>query len=108
MVITAFQIFDKVDRSLFFQKRFLLANINIEAVLYMPFLTLHNVDVQFAKKKLILRIYTTKEALPTTSRIEFINQKKVAKAALNENIEAFVVYIGSVISKITIYPARKA
>ena len=45
MVIAAFQVVDKFDRSRFFQETFFLADISIEVVPSMPFLTFNNVDV---------------------------------------------------------------
>ena len=45
----------------------------MEVVLGIPFLTFSNVDVQFAKKELIWRIYTTKKALPTTRQVKIID-----------------------------------
>ena len=52
IVIVAFQVVDKLGRSRFFQKTFLLADISMEVVLGMPFLTFSNADVQFAEKEL--------------------------------------------------------
>ena len=52
MLIAALQVVDKLGRSRFFQKTFLLVDISMEVVLGMPFLTFSNVDVQFAEKKL--------------------------------------------------------
>ena len=80
----------------------------MEVVLGMPFLTLSNADVQFAEKKLTWRTYTTEEALPTTRRVEIIDRKEFAKAALDENVEAFVVHVSSLGSKMTIHLAREA
>ena len=40
--------------------------------------------------------------------MEIINQKEFTKAGLDENIEAFVVHVSSLGSRISIYPARKA
>ena len=74
---------------------FLLADFNIEVVLGMPFLTLSNANIQFAKKKLTWRSYTIAKALPTTERVEIINRKEFTKAALDENVEAFVVHVTS-------------
>ena len=45
MVIAAFQVFNKFNCSWFFQETFLLANISIEVVLGMFFLTLSNSDI---------------------------------------------------------------
>ena len=55
MVIAAFQVVDKLDRSQFFQETFLLADISIEVVLGMPFITFSNADVQFTKEELTWR-----------------------------------------------------
>ena len=52
MIIAAFRILDKLGCFRFFQKTFLLADINMEVVLGMPFLSLSNADVQFAEKEL--------------------------------------------------------
>ena len=108
IVIAAFQVVNKLGRSWFFQETFLLANISMEVVLGMLFLTLSNANVQFAEKKPILRIYTTKEGLPTTRQVEIINWKEFTKAALDENVEAFVVHVSSLRSRINIHPAKKA
>ena len=108
MVITAFQVVNKFSCSRFFQEAFLLANISMEVVLVMSFLTFNNANVKFAKKELTWRTYTTKKALPTTRQVEIINQKKFANAALNKSVEAFVLHFSSLESRITIYPIRKA
>ena len=73
MVIAAFQIVDKLGRSRFFQETFLLADISMEVVLGMPFLSFSNADVQFAEKELTWKTYTTEEALPTTRQVEIID-----------------------------------
>ena len=73
MVIAVFQVVDKLGRSRFFEETFLLADISMEVVLSMPFLTFSNADVQFAEKELTWRTYTIKEAFPTTRRVEIID-----------------------------------
>ena len=93
MVLANFQVEDQLGRTRFFQETFLLADISAEVVLGMPFLTLSNADVQFVEKELIWRSYTTAEALPTTKRVELINKKEFAKAALDEKSETFVIYV---------------
>ena len=95
MVLADFQVEDKLERVRFFQESFLLADISTEVVLGMPFLTLSNADVQFVKKELTWRSYTTAKALPTTKRVELINKKEFAKAALDENSETFVIHVAS-------------
>ncbi len=65
----------------------------MEMVLGMPFLALSNVDFQFGAEKVTWRSYTTAKALPTTSRVELMDKREFAKAALDETSETFVVYI---------------
>ena len=109
MVLASFQIEDKLSRIQYFQKTFLLADISVKVVLRMPFLTLSNVNIQFAEKKLTWRSYITTEALPTTKRVEIIDKKEFAGVALDENVEAFVVHVTSLSLKlISIHPAQKA
>ena len=74
----------------------------------MPFLTLSNADVQFTEKELTWRTYTTEKALPTTRQVKIIDQMEFAKAALNENVEAFVMHVSSLGLRISIHPAKKA
>ena len=80
----------------------------MELVLNMLFLNFSNTNVQFAGKKLTWKTYTTKKALLTTCRVKLIDQKEFAKVILNENIEAFIVYVSFQKSRMTIHPARKA
>ena len=65
----------------------------MEVVIGIFFLTLSYADFQFDSKKFTWRSYTAAEALPTTSRVELIDKKKFAKAALNKNSETFVMHI---------------
>lgn len=57
----------------------------------MPFLTLSDADIRFVEAELVWRSYTTAKGLPTTQRIELINKREFAAAALDENKESFVV-----------------
>ena len=110
IVIAGFQVLDKHGRTQFFQEIFLLANMTMEVVLGMPFLTLSNADIQFAEKELTWRSYIAKKALPTTQRVKLIDKKEFAKVVLDENIGAFVMYMSflSLRSKMTIHLAQKA
>ena len=109
MVLASFQVEDKLGRTRYFQETFLLADISVEVVLGMPFLTLSNADIQFAEKELTWRSYTVAEALPTTKRVEIIDRKEFAKAALDEHVEAFVVHVTSLsLNSMSIHPAREA
>ena len=108
IVIAAFQVVNKLGRSRFFQETFLLADISMKVILGMPFLTFSNADIQFAENELTWKTYTTEKALSTTRQVKVIDQKKFAQVALDENIEAYVMHVSSLGSRINIYLARKA
>ena len=48
MVLASFQVEDTLGKARFFQETFLLADLSVEVVLGMPFLTLSNADIKFA------------------------------------------------------------
>ena len=79
----------------------------MEVVLGMAFLTFHNLGVQFAKKKLTWRTYIIEEALLTICWFKLIDWKKFAKAALDQNIKAFVVYVSFLGPRMTIPLAKE-
>ena len=83
MVIAGFQIQDKFEKARFFQETFLVADIGVKIVLGMSFLALSKVEMDFAKKKLTWKAYIIAKTLPTTKRVQIINPKKFAKAALD-------------------------
>ena len=95
MVIADFSVKNKLGRVQFFQKTFMLANIGLEVVLGILFLTFNQADIRFAEQELVWRTYTATEALPTTKRAEIIDKKEFAAAALNADNEIFVVHVGS-------------
>ena len=95
MVIAGFQIEDKLGKTRFFQELFLLVETSMEIVLGMLFLIFNNANIQFAEKKLTWRSYTVAEALPTTERVELIDKKEFAKAALDEESKTFVVHVAA-------------
>ena len=85
----------------------------MEVVLGMPFFIFSNADIQFAKKELTWRFYTAAEALPTTKRVELIDRKKFAKAALDEESKTFVIHAAALeaplrLAEMTIHPAHAA
>ena len=47
IIVTAFSLIDKANQIKFFEKTFLVANINLEIVLRMPFLTLSGMNIKF-------------------------------------------------------------
>ena len=98
MVVVAFSVTDKANQVRFFEETFLVANVSPEVVFGMSFLTLSIADIDFSGGELWWRTYTTKEALPTTRRVELVGKKEFATAALDPKSETFVIYIASVSS----------
>ena len=76
----------------------------------MHFLILSNTNIQFAQKELNWRSYTIEKALSIIWQVELIGKKEFALAALDENIEAFMLYLSSLSLrlKMLIDPAQKA
>ena len=102
MVLAVFSVVNKVNRVKFFEKTFLEANVSPEVVLGMPFLTLSGADVDFSSRELRWRTYTTKEALPTTRRVELMGNKEFVAAALDPEHETYVVYVATLSSTLFI------
>ncbi len=74
----------------------------------MPFLSFSNADIKFAELgKLTWRTNTIVEALLTTSRIELIDKREFARAALDKNSETFIIHVSTLEATI-IYPSRAA
>lgn len=67
----------------------------MEIVLWMFYFFFSNIDIQFDTKKLIWRTYSIAEILSITSQIKLLDKKNIAKIALNENSETFVIYIAA-------------
>ena len=108
MVLATFQVEDKHGRTRFFQETFLVADTAMEVVLGMPFLALSKVEINFAERELTWKTYSLDETLPTTKRVQMIDRREFAAAALAPDKEAFVVHVAYLGAKMSIYPARKA
>ena len=93
MVIADFSVKDKLGRVRFLQETLLLANIGLEMVLGMFFLTLSKADIRFMEWKLVWRTYTAAKALPTIRRVEIIDKRELAAAALNVDDETFIMHV---------------
>lgn len=66
----------------------------MKVVLEKFFLSLSNRNVKFSElEKLTWRSYITIEVLPTIIWVLLINKKKFANTALDENSEAYIVYV---------------
>ena len=93
MVITDFQVKDKVGRPRFFQKTFWVADTKFEVVLEMLFLKISNTDVAFGERTLTRKSYTTNKALSTTEQVQLVNLKEFVIAALNADSKTFVMHV---------------
>ena len=114
MVVVAFSVTDEANQVRFFEETILVANVSLEIVFGIPFLTLSGADINFLGQELRWRTYTTKEALSTTRRIELVGKKKFATAVLDPESEIFVVYVTSFSSNalpssfpLDVHPSRK-
>lgn len=78
---------------------------NIEIILEISYYTFSNADISFLKKEIAQKNYTTCKVLRTIKKIELIDKKEFAKAALDKNFKAFVVHIEapSKLAEIAIY-----
>ena len=95
MVVFTFSILDKDGRKRFFEKSFLLAEVQPEIVLGMLFLIISNVDVNFQARDLQWRFHTTGNVLPTTRWIELMGKKKFPAAALDPKYKVSIVHIAA-------------
>lgn len=98
MTLASFEVKDKLSRSQFFQKLFLLTDSSSKIVLKMLFWFLQCKYI-ICKTWTYLKTFITSKALPTTKQVEFI-EKKIIKKTLNKNIEVFVMYIISLASNL--------
>ena len=102
MVIADCSVKDKFERVQFFQKIFLLANIGLEVVLEMFFLTFSRADIQFAEQEFVWKTYMAAEALPITKRVEIIYKWEFVVAALNADDKIFMIYVATLAKPTTI------
>ncbi len=95
MVVSIFSVSDEDSREKFFEESFLVADVKLDIMLRMPFLTMSNADVNFQARDLQWRSYTTGDVLSTTRQVEFIEKKEFATAALDPEHEAFVFQVAA-------------
>ena len=63
------------------------------------------------ERKFTCNFYTTAKALPTIKRVELINKKEFAKAALDAKSETFIMHIAALealLARMFIHPLREA
>ena len=62
-----------------------MADTRMEVILGIPFLTLSSADIRFAERELVWSTYIDAETLPTARRVEIIDKKEFAAAALSKD-----------------------
>ena len=102
MVITDCSVKDKLKKVQFFQETFLLANIGLEVVLGILFLTFSRADIWFTEQEFVWKICMAVEVLPTIKGVEIIDKKKFAIVALSANNKIFVRHVAALAELITI------
>ena len=60
----------------------------------MPFLTLHDADIDFFNRKLRRRTYTIKEALLTTRHVELMGKKELQLQSLTRDMRPTLFTLG--------------
>ena len=98
MVVAAFSVVDKVNWVRFFEKIFLIANVSLEVVIGMSFLTLSGANVDFLGWEFRWKTCTIKEALLTIRYIELVRKKEFAAATLDPKYETLVIHVTSLSS----------
>ena len=93
MIIAAFLINNKDKKIRFFKEIFLLANVSLDAMFKILFLTLSNANVKFLKQKILWQAYITAKALHITRQVEVIDWKKFAATTLDKKEKSFVIHL---------------
>lgn len=107
IVLTSFQIEDKLGKVQFLQETFLMADTNMAVILGMPFLILNNIDMFFSKREFTWQLYILAKALLMTKPMQIIGYKKFATVVLDRIKQAFIVYVAYLDMKMLIYLLKK-
>lgn len=76
MALTIFSLQDSPEKVGFFEKTFIMVNVNIEMGLSLPFFFFSNINIEFLKlRKLAWRFCDIIKVLFIISWIEFINKR---------------------------------
>ena len=94
-MIVAFSVTDQANKVRFFEETFVVANVSLDMVFGMLFLTLSGADVDFSKKELQWRSLTIKKAFFTTKHVNLVGKKEFAAVTLDPGYEIFVIYVAS-------------
>ena len=107
IVVIAFFVTNKTNRVRFFKETFLVANISLEVVLGLLFLTLNSADIDLLRRELWWRTYTTQKALPIIRCNKLVRKKEFAAIAPDSKHEILVVQIASLTSSAGMHPFHR-
>ena len=93
MIITGFQVKDKIGRSRFFLVTFLIINTKFAMILRIFFLKFSSADISFGEKILTKRTYITNETLLNTKQIQIIDKKNFVIVVLDVHNKMFMIHI---------------
>lgn len=72
----------------------MLADMRVEVVLGIPFLSFNNINIKFVEiEKLTWKAYITTNILATTTQVILINKNEFANAALDKYSETFIIHM---------------
>ncbi len=95
MIVFTFFVSNKDSKERFFEESFLLANVNLDKIFRMPFLTMSNTDVDFQARNLQWKSYNTRDILLTTKQVELIEKKEFAASTLDLEYKAFIRHVAA-------------
>lgn len=75
-----------------------MADITIDILFRIAFLTLSNIKVNFINQKLKWRLYTITKTLITTKQVKLIEKKEFIATASDLDDETFIMYVTFLIS----------
>ena len=95
MVVSTFFISNKDIKERFFKKSFLWADVKLNIVLRMFFLTINNIDIDAQWRDLSWRSYTTRNILLITKQIKLMEKKKFIIAVFYLKYKTCIIYIAA-------------
>lgn len=72
-----------------------MADIKLDIVFEIFFLTISNVDIDFQAQDSQWRFYITRDVLLTTEKDELIGMKEFTIAVFDPEYKVFIIYIGT-------------
>lgn len=82
-------------KSLILLKTFLVADTKIKLVLEIFISILSSINIWFAERELVWKIYSTAKELPIIQKVKIVNNKEFAIAAMNKDNKTFIVIYNS-------------